>query len=124
MIEVLDYGLRDLEERLPRLGAYVARADRVPNSRYPAWVMILHRALGHTPYCLEAVEEGETRGILLLSFVRSLLFGRYLVSLPYLNYGGVLADDDRVASLLIDRAIELADRLDVRFLELRHEHPV
>ena len=31
-----------------------------------------------------------------LAYVRSLLFGRFLVSLPYLNTNGVLADDDDV----------------------------
>jgi FemAB-related protein (PEP-CTERM system-associated) len=57
-----------------------------------------------------------------LCHVRSLLFGRYLVSLPYLNYGGALADDDSVAGLLIDRAVQMARDLRVRYLELRHEH--
>jgi FemAB-related protein (PEP-CTERM system-associated) len=46
-----------------------------------------------------------------------------LVSLPYLNGGGVLATDPLVAERLIDRAIQLAGELDVRFLELRHESP-
>jgi hypothetical protein len=45
------------------------------------------------PYLLEATAEGKTRGVLPLAFVRSLLFGRFLVGLPYLNYGGVLAND-------------------------------
>ena len=55
--------------------------------------------------------------------MRSLLFGRFLVSLPYLNYGGVLADDEAVAGRLLDRAVDLADQLHVRYLELRHESP-
>ena len=59
-----------------------------------------------------------------LCYVRSLLFGRFLVSLPYLNTGGVLADDEKIAMALIDRAVELADRLKVRHLELRHEKPI
>src|SRR5262249_27114874 len=88
---------------------------------HPAWLAVLQRSLRHTPYCLEAVEEGRTRGLMSLCYVRSLLFGRYLVSLPYLNYGGALADDDRVAGLLIDRAVRLAEALRVRYLELRHE---
>jgi FemAB-related protein (PEP-CTERM system-associated) len=62
-----------------------------------------------------------------LAYVHSLLFGRFLVSLPYLNYGGVLADDPAAEQQLIDRAVELADELKVRYLELRHrmaiEHP-
>ena len=35
-----------------------------------------------------------------------------------------MADDDATARRLIDRAVELADRLDVRYLELRHERAV
>jgi FemAB-related protein (PEP-CTERM system-associated) len=75
-------------------------------------------------YCVEAVNNGGICGVLPLAYVRSLLFGRYLVSLPYLNSAGVLADDPVVAHRLIDRAVALADELKVRHLELRHEQPV
>jgi FemAB-related protein (PEP-CTERM system-associated) len=85
---------------------------------------VLAKGLGHTPWCLEAVDEGKTVGLLPLAHVRSLLFGHALVALPYLNYGGVLADDDLAARALIDRAVELADQLRVRYLELRHETAV
>ena len=112
---------RELQSQLPRLTAYVTRAGHVPLSRDPAWLTVLERGLGHTPYCLEAVEEGKTRGALPLCSVRSLLFGHFLVSLPYLNHGGVLADDDATARQLLDAAVALADRLKVRYLELRSE---
>jgi FemAB-related protein (PEP-CTERM system-associated) len=55
--------------------------------------------------------------------VRSRLFGSFLVSLPYLSSAGVFAEDQDAAAALIDRAVQLADELDVRFLELRHEVP-
>jgi FemAB-related protein (PEP-CTERM system-associated) len=93
-------------------------------SRHPGWLRVLERGLGHTVYCLEAVEGEETRGFLPLAFVRSLWFGRFLVSLPYLNSGGVSADDGVVRGRLIDRAAALADQLRVRYLELRHEQAV
>ena len=123
-IAVREHDHHDLEEHLSRLEAYVARGGRVPLSHHPGWLVALQRGLGHDPFCLEAVEDGETRGFLAPAHIRSLLFGRYLVSLPYLNYGGVMADDNRVAALLIEHAVGLADRLNVRFLELRHECPV
>ena len=44
-----------------------------------------------------------------------------LVSLPYLNYGGPVADDETISRLLIDAASQLADKWNVRYLELRHE---
>jgi FemAB-related protein (PEP-CTERM system-associated) len=115
---------RDLTEHLPRLEYYVGRGGQVPLSRHPAWLRVLEQGLGHVPYCLEVTEDGKTRGLLPLAYVRSLLFGRFLVSLPYLNYGGVLADDDQTAGLLLDEAVKLAERLSVRYLELRHEQLV
>ena len=63
----------------------------VPLSQHPGCADAVARGLGHTSYCLEAQEGGETRGFLLLHHVRSLAFGNFLVSLPYLNYGGVQA---------------------------------
>jgi FemAB-related protein (PEP-CTERM system-associated) len=115
---------RELAERLPHLGVYACRSPRLPLSRLPAWLAVLADGLRHTAYCVEATDGGRTCGLLPLAYVRSLLFGRFLVSLPYLNTGGVLADDPAVAGRLIDRAVALADALKVRYLELRHEQPV
>jgi FemAB-related protein (PEP-CTERM system-associated) len=112
---------KDLEDHLPRLGGYVARGGLVPLSRHPNWLPVLERGLRQEVYCLEAVENGQTCGTLSLAYVRSLLFGRFLVSLPYVNYGGAVADDPAAAAALIGRAVELADELKVRYLELRHE---
>jgi FemAB-related protein (PEP-CTERM system-associated) len=107
---------------LSRLEPYFLRGGPVVElSRHPAWLRVLARGLKHVPYCLEASCNGQTTGFLALAYVESLLFGRYLVSLPYLNYGGVESDDESVCRLLIDHALELADRLKVRRLELRHE---
>jgi FemAB-related protein (PEP-CTERM system-associated) len=115
----------DLAKHLERLQAYAGRA--APGSlghRQLDWLLVLRQGLGHTPYCLEVVREGKTRGLLGLAYVKSLLFGRFLVSLPYVNYGGVLADDDEAAGRLIERAVQLADELGVRFLELRQERAI
>lgn len=123
-VEVRTWTNRELVQHLPRLAAYHPEEGPRPLSRDLGWLKVLGEGLGHQAYCLEAVETSQTRGILPLAFVRSLLFGRFLVSLPYLNYGGVIASDDRVAGPLIDRAVELAVQLKVRFLELRQEKPV
>lgn len=90
----------------------------------PAWPVILHEGLGHRPYWLAAHHGDQFVGCLPLACVSSRLFGRFLVSLPYLNSAGVLADDAAVAASLVDRAVQLADELDVRYLELRHEERI
>ena len=113
-----------LREALPRLEDYLRREELLPLSRDPNWLTVLERGLGHRPYCLEAVSGGRTCGVLPLAYVRSLLFGRFLTGLPYLNYGGPMADDDEAASALVDRAVELADALKVKNLELRNEREI
>jgi FemAB-related protein (PEP-CTERM system-associated) len=123
-VEVHIHSVDDSWRWTPRIEDFLLNRWPVPLSQHPAWMSVLRRGQRHTPYCLEAVENDETRGFLSLCYVRSLLFGRFLVSLPYVNYGGVIADDDLVAKLLIDRAVELADQLKVRYLELRHETPI
>jgi FemAB-related protein (PEP-CTERM system-associated) len=112
----------EIPAALARWRRYAAtKAPRRPLSLDPGWLTVLARGLRHTPYVLEARSGDATCGLLPLAYVRSLLFGRYLVGLPYLNYGGVLADDEAISAQLIERAISLADELNVRHLELRHE---
>lgn len=88
------------------------------------WLSVLRQGLQHEPYCIQATSQGRTIGMLPLAFVKSALFGRFLVSLPYINTAGVIADDPAVAAGLIDQAVELAGQLDVRYLELRQEQEV
>ena len=110
---------RTIPARFPAWGEYIACSGRSIPSYDPAWLAVMEQGLGQTPYMLEAMRGGEVRGLLPLVHLKSLLFGRFLVSMPYLNYGGVTSEDDPTARLLIDRAIDLADRLDVSYLQLR-----
>jgi FemAB-related protein (PEP-CTERM system-associated) len=111
--------------RLPALSAFVrASAPIVPLSKHPAWLEILRSSLGHEVFAIEARAGGQTFGYLPLAFMSSMVFGRFLVSLPYLNTNGVIAESADVQTQLVDRAVSLAEELDVRFLELRHERPI
>jgi FemAB-related protein (PEP-CTERM system-associated) len=109
-----------------------ARADALANllpapcglSRHPGWLGVLRAGLRHDVYLLEATAGGDPVGFLPLVFVRTLLFGRFLVSLPYLNTNGVTARTPDAADALISRAVALADEFRVRYLDLRHEAPV
>jgi len=113
-----------LARRLPALTAFTQAARPTALAQHPGWLAVLRDGLDHDTYAVEATAGGEVCGYLPLAFVRSALFGRYLVSLPYLNSNGVLADSPAVQALLIDSAVRLADELDARHLELRHEAPI
>ena len=88
------------------------------------WASVFQTALSHQPWFLWAESGGSIVGTLPLMFVSGPIFGKFVASQPYLNTGGVLADDDDVAVQLISRAVKLADDLDVKHLELRHERYV
>lgn len=111
-----------LAGRLPALTDFVrTSAPAVPLGKHPAWLGVLHAALGHEVFALEATSGGRTHGFLPLAHISGPLFGRFLVSLPYLNSNGVVAASPDVQALLVSRAVTLADELNVRYLELRHE---
>jgi serine/alanine adding enzyme len=88
------------------------------------WAAIFRDGLGHQPKFLEATENGRIVGVMPLVFMKSLLFGRFLVSSPYVNVGGPVAENERIEGLLISKAVELADELDVDRLELRNEKEI
>lgn len=110
-----------LMSRIGVLDEYALSQSRMPVSRRPGWLSILNEAMGQTPYAVEAVCEGRTVGFLCLAYVHTRLFGRYLVSLPYVNSGGVIATDRATEAALTDQAVALANELSVRYLELRNE---
>jgi len=87
----------------------------------PNWFQAICEGLQHVPYVLAAHRDRHLCGGLPLAFVKSWLFGRFLVSLPYVNSAGATADDAETAAALIRRAAELSDQLKARHLELRHE---
>jgi serine/alanine adding enzyme len=83
------------------------------------WLCVLENGLQHEPYCIRVTSADRTLGILPLAFVKSPWFGRFLVSLPYVNRAGVVAASEEASHLLVDGAVRLADELKVRYLELR-----
>ena len=95
---------------------------RRPASAYHgfAWKGILERAFGHRAIYLAAMRGDAIVGVLPLVEFRSRLFGRFAVSLPFLNYGGVIADDDEAARSLAGHAVSLAREHGWRHVELRH----
>ena len=84
------------------------------------WRDVFGRAFGHDTVYLAGRRGPHVVGVLPLVSFRSPLFGRFLVSLPFVNYGGVLADDDAARDALVDAARSEATRRGARHVELRH----
>jgi len=85
-----------------------------------AWRNVLERSFGYQSIYFSAWRGDQIVGVLPAVFMDSWLFGRALISLPYLNYGGILADDSASALRLFEQAIEYARGQRCRHVELRH----
>ncbi|MCC7127063.1 MAG: FemAB family PEP-CTERM system-associated protein [Acidobacteria bacterium] len=111
---------------LPSEGArwdtYVAARADATIYHLSAWRRVIHNVFGHrTHYLVASGSDGAITGVLPLARVKSRLFGDFLVSLPYVNYGGACADSPEVARELEAAAIDMARGFGVSHLELRSE---
>lgn len=83
------------------------------------WREVYREVFGHECFWLAARDPaGALAGVMPLVRVKSLVFGHYLVSLPFLNYGGPLGSGEAVRALAA-WAEDRARRDGVRLLELR-----
>ena len=88
------------------------------------WKHVMESALGHECFYLAARGEGgQLTAVLPLVRVRSLLFGHYIVSMPFFNYGGPLGEPGAVRQL-VDYAVELADGDSAKLLQFRSRYPL
>jgi len=110
------------------------------------WQNIIRRTYGHKTYYLMATKtdskssscmpqreetddllgtacelsDNAVVGILPLVHLKHFLFGNSLVSMPFFDLGGILADDEKIEKKLLSEAITLGKELDVSYIELRH----
>ena len=84
------------------------------------WRDVIERVFGHECVYFVARDAASHNivGVLPLVRVRSLAFGHFLVSMPFLNYGGPLGSDAAVQALTRE-AESLAGSTGVRLLEMR-----
>jgi len=84
------------------------------------WQNVILNSFSHPCYYLIAKKNDQVVGILPLVQVKSILFGHALISTPFCVYGGILADDEDSYKLLEKEACQLAETLQVDYLELRY----
>ena len=85
------------------------------------WKKVIEKSFGHRAiYMFARNGNGEIRGILPIVHMKSAIFGNFLVSLPFFNYGGILCDDDETAKSLLDAAGEKMKEINAEHVEFRH----
>jgi FemAB-related protein (PEP-CTERM system-associated) len=84
------------------------------------WRTLIESLFGHQTVYLLARDATEVRAILPLVRLKSRLFGDFMVSMPYFNYGGVASDSSGAEEAVLAEATQRAAKLGVQHIELRH----
>lgn len=85
-----------------------------------AWRDLIAGLFGHESYYLcSRNATGAINGVLPLIRLQSRLFGDYMVSMPYFNYGGAIGVDRSIEESLMSRASEIAQHKNVTHIEFR-----
>ena len=102
-------------------------AERQPGYTHfhrAGWRDVMRDVWRHeTHYLTARGPDGALAGVLPLVRVRSALFGHYLVSMPFVNYGGPLGDAGAIRAL-VAHAVRLADESRADLLEFRSRVPL
>ena len=103
---------------------YVLKSSQASYSHLSGWSQIIESSYGHKAIYLWAQQHGDIKGILPLILFRNFLFNRSLISLPFLDDGGIVADDSATMKALYDEGIKLYKSQNAQVLDLRHRHNI
>jgi FemAB-related protein (PEP-CTERM system-associated) len=115
MTDIIEYD----DSRRAEWDDYVRRSKAATIAHEIGWRSVMAGSLGHRPRYLMALRDGVVVGILPLFVATTWWRARYVVSLPWIDYGGICADDSEAARLLLERAIHITKEEGAEFLELR-----
>jgi len=87
------------------------------------WNDLIKKTFGHTGIYLYAEDKKNNNiiGILPLIHLKSRLFGSYLVSMPYFNHGGAIADHPDIEKALMKEADSYLNKLYCTHIEYRDD---
>ena len=108
-----------------RWDEYVQASPMANCYHLSGWRRVIEESFNHkTFYLLSENRDGRITGIFPMVHLKSLLFGSFLVSLPYFNYGGICAEDEESYSSLLNEAIYIAGREGAQHIELRESRRI
>ena len=100
---------------------FVETAEDATSYHRFGWNTVITTSFGHRCHYFAAIDHtGKWQGVLPLVHMRSTLFGCFLISVPFVNYGGLLVRNEEAARLLLGTAEDLRRALAAAHVELRH----
>lgn len=99
---------------------YVATHENASIYHQSRWIKVISASLKQCCIFLYAENlDGKICGVFPLVELNSLVFGRFMVSMPYFNYGGVLTDSVDVRDQLLNEATKIGSSQKIDYLQIR-----
>ncbi len=83
------------------------------------WKFVLREAFGFRPFYLLYKEDSLIKGVCPLFLMRDIFRKKYLISNPFANFAGILADNKHTEIIIIDYIKELSKKFNVEYSQLR-----
>ncbi len=103
--------------------AYVWQHPQAQHYHLSGWAQAIERAYGHRAVYLVVEGEEGIQGILPLIEMRRWVLGNVATSMPFLDYGGICAEDAEASQGLLDAALSHCASAGIETLDLRHYAP-
>ncbi|WP_224981902.1 FemAB family XrtA/PEP-CTERM system-associated protein [Geomonas agri] len=100
--------------------SYVASHPGATSYHRYFWRRVVEESFGHRGFYLLARSGRRSVGVLPLIHMKSRLFGNFLVSVPFFNYGGVLSSGAAATEALLKEGERVMAACGASHLELRH----
>ena len=99
---------------------YLDNRDQTTFYHKLEWKEVIEKSFKHRTFYLVVESENAVKGILPLVHLKSILTGSVLCSMPFVNFGGIIADNQQTEKLLYNKAKEILLKLKGDYIELRH----
>ena len=103
---------------------FVAKNPTSLPSHNPSWAEVIQQSFGHPTFLLCARDQnGQLIGGIPFTVFSSPLFGKFAVSMPYLNYGGIVCEYVDICRALMHKLQNIRAEMGLQHIEVRSIHP-
>lgn len=103
---------------------FVANHATALPSHNPAWAEVIEQSFGHSTLLLCARDQNnQLIGGVPFTIFSSPLFGKFAVSMPYLNYGGIVCEYFDICLAMMHKLQDIRAEMGLQHIEVRSIHP-
>ena len=103
---------------------FVLKSNEATYCHLLGWRDVIKKSYKHQDLYLVAKENKRIKGIFPLFVIKNPIFGKKIISLPFLNYGGPIAENEEVTNALVEYLKKILKEENCQFFQIRQVNPV